>query len=295
MHDPFLVVQTCDVCDAPSLSASGSVNTLIERDHVIAAMAAGLTLDADDCERLSLREGADRRRISEWVELPGLPPGIGAVNVDLLRATLNDDDPAGFLAELGLSSDALGAILGTPVLADDSSAVPPPPGTIVDQKKRRGGGVGGFAPVVAVVYDERMLLHEEGSAEPPRRFATAVPGVQLPPHPASLHPERPDRLRSIAQHLAATGLFQRCRCDGKWGRVGDECRILQPSTAAHSIPGPTLLLPLCPRRVPARAVLDSELAGVHAPDYIAEIATLPASVDVRRGDALPVPLCLPPG
>lgn len=185
---------------------------LIERDHVIEAMAAGLPIGDEDLERLGLGDGADRRRLSEWVSgaAPGpLPPGIAPVNVDLLRATLNDDDPAGFVAEVAGMTAADIADALRPAAAERAADYLP----IAAQKRR--GGMGGFAPVVALAYDERMLLHEEGSADGGgggRRLTSSVPGVRLPPQPLSLHPERPDRLRAIAQHLVVTGLFQRCRC-----------------------------------------------------------------------------------
>jgi hypothetical protein len=133
------------------------------------------------------------------------------------------------------------------------------PVSIATQKRRVrprqqafSGGFGGFAPVVAMAYDERMLLHEEGSEDDPRSAAPRtlqLPGVRLPPRPAHLHPERPDRLRAIAQQLVATGLFQRCM------------------------------------RVPARAVTEEELIGVHAPTYVEALQGLGDLVDVSNAPA----------
>lgn len=219
--------QVCEACDAPYISPSGSASTLIERDHVIEAMAVGLEIDAEDVARLGLGPGADVRRLHEYVSgaaPTALPEGIPAVNVDLLRATLNDDDASGYLEEAGLTAHALTALLEH---ASDDAPAASAAGTIVTQKRRRpalsarGGALGGFAPLVAIAYDERMLLHEEGSSDPRSggRARAVVPGVVLPRLPANLHPERPDRLRAIAQHLVATGLFQRCRCEAR-RRVG---------------------------------------------------------------------------
>jgi acetoin utilization deacetylase AcuC-like enzyme len=54
-----------------------------------------------------------------------------------------------------------------------------------------GGSSGAPFPGTAVVYDARMLAHAKEERE-------------------SVHPERPDRLRAIRQHLEACGLWQRC-------------------------------------------------------------------------------------
>jgi hypothetical protein len=73
---------------------------------------------------------------------------------------------------------------------------------------------GGDAPVVGFCYDERMLRHEENTRPagrgPVSWLAAELPGVALPRAPHTPHPERPDRLRAIATHLAAVGLLSRC-------------------------------------------------------------------------------------
>jgi hypothetical protein len=46
--------QACDSCGAPFVLPSGSVNTLIEREHVVAAITAGLEIDDEDRARLGL-------------------------------------------------------------------------------------------------------------------------------------------------------------------------------------------------------------------------------------------------
>ena len=75
------------------------------------------------------------------------------------------------------------------------------------------------APVLVVAFDQRMLLHEaradrSASIRLPSEWASGGGGgggaVALPPPPLRPHPERPDRLRAIAQHLFAQGLLQRC-------------------------------------------------------------------------------------
>jgi len=69
---------------------------------------------------------------------------------------------------------------------------------------------------VSVAYDARMLLHEEVTR--PRR--PLLPGVPAPPRVP--HVERGDRLACVAQHLVATGLFQRCaRVPSRRARVDE--------------------------------------------------------------------------
>jgi hypothetical protein len=116
---------------------------------------------------------------------------------------------------------------------------------------RQGAAAWGFAPVTAIVYDERMLLHEEMSRPEGRGrsngLASILPDVELPPSPAGLHPERPDRLRAIAMHLVAAGLFNRCV------------------------------------RVPAREVTRAELRGVHHDSFLDKVDALPADVAAGGG------------
>lgn len=61
-----------------------------------------------------------------------------------------------------------------------------------------------WLPVTGIAYDERMLEHYE--IKPPKDIVHPV----LPRPEREPHPERPDRLRAIAEHLATTGVFQRC-------------------------------------------------------------------------------------
>jgi histone deacetylase 6 len=132
------------------------------------------------------------------------------------------------LAAMGIGEDALAEVLRTRPSDAVGEASPLPlfkqtgmrPLSLTPSKaasngagSRGTGCLGGFAPVVTLAYDERMLLHEE-AVRPSQRVRLTLLGCDdastlvLPP---ALHPERPDRLRAVAQHLAATGLFQRCR------------------------------------------------------------------------------------
>ena len=66
-------------------------------------------------------------------------------------------------------------------------------------------------PRLVVAFDQRMLLHEaKGDRGGARLPVFDGPPVRLPPPPPRPHPERPDRLRAIAQHLFAQGLLQQC-------------------------------------------------------------------------------------
>lgn len=136
-------------------------------------------------------------------------------------------------------------------------------------------GFGSYAPIVGIVYDERMLSHEEVQKMPGLDgplFATAAVGatptttpLETPqgadtsatpsasavvPHPLTTpgpgglllprkipapHPERPDRLRAIAQHLVATGLFQRSRRIPARVVTRDELRLVHRDAMLHSM------------------------------------------------------------
>ena len=79
-----------------------------------------------------------------------------------------------------------------------------------------GGGGGGAAAAAAsgtaVVYDPRMLAHAKEER-------------------GSVHPERPDRLRAIRQHLEAVGLWQ--RCEAMAARQATLAELELVHTAAH--------------------------------------------------------------
>eukprot|EP01138_Halocafeteria_seosinensis_P005430 gb/GECG01005551.1/.p1 GENE.gb/GECG01005551.1/~~gb/GECG01005551.1/.p1 ORF type:complete len:1042 (+),score=127.26 gb/GECG01005551.1/:1-3126(+) len=65
------------------------------------------------------------------------------------------------------------------------------------------GGFGAFTPICALAYSSEMCSHF-APEDYEERFC---PDIKFPSTP---HPERPDRIRAIAAHLAAQGLFQRC-------------------------------------------------------------------------------------
>lgn len=114
--------------------------------------------------------------------------------------------------------------------------------------KTLDGGWGGFTPLTGYVYDPAMLLHEE----PQRPWSKKVAPLQLhgapqPAMPIPPHPERPDRLRAIAQHLVAHGLLQRCL------------------------------------RIRCRPVLDEEVSRVHEAQHVQAIHELPGKIEEGGG------------
>lgn len=216
-----------------------------------------------------------------------VPPRVPVHALSVLQVTLRNstDDPAAYLEELGItpeyiesclcnhhhqhthehghgsSSGSGGAGAGEGEGAGSGSAAasaasPSEQVTMAHAVHHRdlrqqtlANGYAGFAPVLGVVYDERMLLHQDPrDAKPPRpSLSQSLAGVQLPPAASSPHPERPDRLRSIAQHLVATGLFQRCK------------------------------------RVAARDVAREEVLGVHEEGYAEAVDELPDKVAEHDG------------
>lgn len=214
----------CDNCDAPFIRPSPSSNQPI--------------IDADS----AVPGAIDRAVIS-------MKPGVVTVpchNNDILQCTMryDVDDPSSYLRDCGLSSEFIQSVLASSSLSSSSASAPGQnghdpdhdhsdsdhsdeltrePATMAVQMRHPdpvqhtfAHGFGGFAPVTAICYDDRMLMHEEvkrpaGRGGESSGLALHLPGVQLPQKPVAPHPERPDRLRSIAQHLVATGLFQRCK------------------------------------------------------------------------------------
>jgi len=74
-----------------------------------------------------------------------------------------------------------------------------------------------------------MLLHDEI----PKRHRPAVEGLPIVPTPP--HPERSDRLRGIAAHLAVTGLWQRCwRVPVREARR-EECELAHSRTHMNEV------------------------------------------------------------
>ncbi|RYG41231.1 hypothetical protein EON68_03320 [archaeon] len=103
----------------------------------------------------------------------------------------------------------------------------------------------GFLPLTGIVFDEDMLLHEEVARSD---TTSTIAGITLPLFQSPrAHPERPDRMRAIAQHLVATGLFERCK------RIASRC---------------------CRR---------DELELVHAGEYLDRLQRLTADVQSRGG------------
>lgn len=269
----LLEAQCCEECGAPFCDASPSAN-----DGVVAALArrdaersmAGSLFDSDADADSDSSGGGGRSPPAAAGPPPPLPAAaVPNTNLSVLSITLQDEDPAEYIERYGLTPEAIGAILAAPGCGCGTAAAAGTGGSAhahshaatapksLHAQRRAGNplaqtyesGHGGFVPVTAIVYDDRMLLHEE-VARPPRGggLRLAVPGVTMPPPPLAMHPERPDRLRSIAQHLVATGLFQRCK------------------------------------RVAARDVTQDELSGVHEAGYLTMVNSLDRMVADRGGD-----------
>ncbi len=159
-----------------------------------------------------------------------------------------------YLADAGVTAQGVAAALAdagcagcAAAMCAPAAAAPPACGHAA------AGAVGGRVrpqpPVVALAFDSRMLLHEQ--APPPRREPSAtLAGVELPREPPSQHPERPDRLRAIAQHLSAQGLLQHCL------------------------------------RLPVRPATRPQLATVHEGPYLDRVDGLPERVAQQGAHAL---------
>jgi hypothetical protein len=187
------------------------------------------------------------------------------------HASLEDELFAAYLARAGISGAALDAVLadnGLQAEEDEHGAAIEEAGRGQREQQRADRGrarhgstrqgrrspaphtrVGvdpAYAgPRVALGYDSFMLLHEE-AARP--RLQLHLPGVSLPRAPAIPHPERPDRLRAVAQHLVACGLWQRCA------------------------------------RVPTRCCSRAELAGVHTAAYLDQLEGLEGLLKASGGE-----------
>ena len=280
----LLLAQACDDCGAPYCDASPSANSDVVAALEVAAahararggeqqllQAAGeLRSDEAVPSAPAAAEAAARtpHPLSAAASAPAAVAGgrgacrvVPSTNMSLLGITLQDEDPDEYIARYGLTAETIGAILRQPGCAAGGCGGGSEPRSLHAQRRaahpllqRFEDGVGGFAPVTGLAYDDRMLLHEEvcrpsrGGGAGGGGLRLAIPGVELPPPPAGTHPERPDRLRAIAQHLVATGLLQRCK------------------------------------RLACRPVEDAELAGVHEGDYRAMINSLDRLVDTGGGE-----------
>ena len=71
----------------------------------------------------------------------------------------------------------------------------------------------------AVVYDARMLAHDKKEAG------------------GSVHPERPDRLRAIRQHLSAVGLWQRCDEMAAREATAEELELIHSAAHCRTVKG----------------------------------------------------------
>jgi hypothetical protein len=265
----LLAAQCCSECNCPLLRASASA-----RDGVTNPLLFAPNIDLLTA---TMGEAALGQHLSSIASAAAVDPNLAAAeaaadiddgngdggggNVD---AMIDDTAAAAadlisfdeFLAHVSarkavakelsnrkVDAESVAALLKSPT--EDSAAAA---WEVLAKAARDGCDGRGFAPVTAIVYDERMLVHEEITRSGSNRgLAAALPGVQLPPAPPGLHPERPDRLRAIATHLVAAGLFSRCV------------------------------------RVPAREVTREELCGVHTAEFLDTVDDLPQAVRAGGG------------
>jgi acetoin utilization deacetylase AcuC-like enzyme len=215
--DSLLRKQKCRSCGsnycAPSQSANATlIKALHERDSAQTAPSSPPirnALDDEDDDEDELGSGYEKgkvSRLSAVQTLPRVDPGVPVVNMDILAETLKPREVGEhshthtLLSSLGLTPDFIANVLAEQKSTHNHSHSHSFPGSI------RGMSSSASATSTCISFDERMLHHEEFKR--PRTQPQSLPG--LPPLPQQPHPERPDRLRAIAQHLVAAGLFQRC-------------------------------------------------------------------------------------
>ena len=257
----LLAAQSCSECNCPLLRASASAregvtNPLLfapNLDLLVATMGEAalaqhhLTGSAVDPELAAAEAAADiDGDAGDAVMIDDDTTTAAAAAADLISfdeflATVSARKAVALeLSNRKVDHESVAALFKSPT--EDSAW------EILAKAARDGCDGRGFAPVTAIVYDERMLVHEEITRSGSNRgLAAALPGVQLPPAPPGLHPERPDRLRAIATHLVAAGLFSRCV------------------------------------RVPAREVTRAELCGVHKAEFLDTVDDLPQAVKAGGG------------
>lgn len=150
------------------------------------------------------------------VRLPNVDPAVPVVNMDILAETLKpreegEANTRKLMASLGLSEDFIKSVLTNSTHSHNhhSHASSSSSSSSLSSSSRIHGIAKTAAPTsTCIIFDERMLLHEEFKRH--HRASQTQTASGLPAPPPQPHPERPDRLRSVAQHLVAAGLFQRC-------------------------------------------------------------------------------------
>ncbi len=242
---PFrlLADQVCSECSCPYIESSPSCRDVVTGAAHQQQSAQNLDLLVATLGEEAMHAFGDSDRESSSTQ-------AGAASTDAVESLAHSlaqiaarNATKAYLGREGVSASSIAEALSSPGPSYDARSQA--------AAARQGVGAWGFAPVTAIVYDERMLLHEEMSRPEGRSrsngLASILPGVELPPSPAGLHPERPDRLRAIAMHLVAAGLFNRCV------------------------------------RIPAREVTRAELRGVHHDRFLDKVDALPADVAAGGG------------
>lgn len=259
----LLARQECDSCGAPfalhSAPASGPAGPAAAAGVNWELLALTVDLDAagwgkeEEGEEEEKEEGEDNGVSDGGGAGAGAPAGDAALRAALFSRGARRALRA-YLAEAGVAPESVAAAFSDAGCAGCAAAMAGPAAAPAPScGHAAAGAVGPRArpqpPVVALAFDARMLLHEQ--APPPRRAPSdTLAGVVLPREPPGQHPERPDRLRAIVQHLCAQGLLQHCL------------------------------------RLPVRAATRPQLATVHESAYLDSVDALPSRVALLGAHAL---------
>ena len=266
--------QSCSNCHTTYIQPSESANKLLHDAHL---QGDGEAEDEDNValqDAVAIMESGAKDMSESITSLTIKQETMDAllpynVNMDILCNTLDmkQEDIEDYLSYTGLTKDIIHeilqgrtipySILSSSTPSNDGTA-PKHISTLQEQiqipdpiNETFRNGFGGFSPTTAIIYDDRMLAHEEVKRPANRQknsLQFSLPGVNLPTRMISPHPERPDRLRSIAQHLVAMGLFQRCK------------------------------------RLPAREITNEELKLVHSTALLNEVHALPQYIRDHHGE-----------
>jgi acetoin utilization deacetylase AcuC-like enzyme len=209
--------QKCVSCgatySAPTVSANATmIAALIEREKSSNSTSSNsdhhTPSDNNNNEDKMMGSGQEHQKT-----LPLVDPAVPIVNMDILAETLkphedssNTSHTRALMTSLGLSEDFIKTVL-TDIKSSQTS------------HNHHHSHSSSHSQIIAssalptstcIVFDEKMLLHEEFKRNRHSQSSQTTSASGLPTIIPQPHPERPDRLRSVAQHLVAAGLFQRC-------------------------------------------------------------------------------------
>jgi len=215
----LLQSQRCQDCNLPYIAPSFSLNSESPEIDIESVMGVnmGLFVASMTCN-VDFDEGIkEEGEVDEMDENQALATSISSLGTSVEKAASPPEVLATLTAlnQMGVTESTVANALAGHTGSDPA----------VQSKKSRGlvhgTAIGALRlrpppqlPLVVICYDRRMLLHEQfesrragGLGEMGRYLGS---DVVLPAQPVSLHPERPDRLRAIIQHLHATGILSQC-------------------------------------------------------------------------------------